>query len=109
VGRSQIRIIDSNGEITTFDAVATGDPGGYVANITFPESGTWRWEVTQGDFAPHDMGTIEVTAASNLVTSGRPRLPWLLLSGLAVSIGLLASRTMNLVRARRPQQPTVVD
>ena len=65
VGQSQVRILDANGTVTAFDAAPAGETGRYSVSITFPESGTWQWEVTLGDFASHPMGTVEVTPAAN--------------------------------------------
>ena len=34
-----------SGESITADAVAQGEPGHYVATLTFPSAGTWSWEI----------------------------------------------------------------
>lgn len=109
VGGSQVRIIDSNGKITTFDAVATGETGRYAVTITFPESGTWQWEVTQGQFAPHEMGAIEVRPpTSDSAASGSAR-PWLLPTALVLAIGLIALQGASPSRIRRPSDTVTAD
>ena len=109
VGASQVRITDSNGTVTTFDSVPTGEPGRYSVSITFPESGTWQWEVDQGDFGPYEIGSTEVApAASAAITSGSA-LRWLLPLGLVLVLGLVAVQLVDLTRARRPARPVRAD
>jgi len=109
VGSSQVRIIDSNGAVTAFDAVATGEPGRYSVSIAFPESGTWQWEVTQGVFAFHELGTVEVTPAMAAVATTGSVLRWLLPMALVLAIGLVAVQVADLAKARRPRHPIRAD
>jgi hypothetical protein len=101
VGSSQVRIIDSSGAAISFDGVPSGQPGRYSVSITFPDAGTWQWEVTMGRFASHPMGTTEVaTAAIGSVETGSV-LRWLLPAALLLVIGLVATQVAGLVSVRR--------
>ena len=87
VGDSQVRITASDGTVAAFDSVPTGEVGKYAVSITFPESGSWRWEVTQGGFATHEMGTIDVVAPVNS-QSASSVLRWLLPIALVLVVAL---------------------
>ena len=101
VGDSQVVIVDATGSKTAFDAVALGQPGRYSVSITFPESGSWDWEVTMGPFSSHRMGTIDVREA--IVESGAGESParWMLPVALLLVIGLIATQVADLANSRR--------
>ena len=101
VGSSEVRIVDSNGTVTEFDAVAAGQPGQYTVAVTFPESGTWQWEVTLGAFAAQEMGTVEVAAAALGAAASGSTLRWLLPAALILVIGLIAVQVADLAKTRR--------
>lgn len=61
---TEIRFFDRTGEVVTFQGESTGEVGHYVAEVTIPEPGTYRWDVTAGYFPAHELGTIEVGPAS---------------------------------------------
>ena len=105
VGITQVRILDADGAVTAFDATPTGETGRYSVSITFPESGTWQWEVTLGAFASQPMGTIEVTPAVNAVAASGSWLRWLLPMALVLVIGLVAIQVGDLARTRRSSPP----
>lgn len=101
VGTSVVRIIDSGGTLTEFVAVPTGELGRYAVTVTFPASGTFQWEVTQGDFESYQLGTIEVNAAAAAAAGASALLRWLLPTALVLVIGLIAIQAMSMFRNRR--------
>jgi hypothetical protein len=101
VGTSVVRIRDSHGALTEFEAVTTGEVGRYHVTVTFPAAGSFLWEVTQGDFEPYQLGTIEVSAAAASVAASGEVLRWLLPSLLVLVIGLIAFQVMAMIRNRR--------
>lgn len=58
------------GDVLVFPGVADGPEGHYVAEVTVPEEGTYQWEVIQGGFASHDLGTLVVGEARVAESSG---------------------------------------
>ena len=105
VGNSQVRIFAGDGAVTVFDATPAGETGRYSVSITFPDSGTWQWEVTLGDFASHPMGTVEVTPAMNATGTSGSWLRWLLPLALVLVIGLVAVQVAELAKTRRSSPP----
>ena len=101
VGTSEVRIFDSNGSGTVFEATPTGETGRYSVSVNFPESGSWRWEVTLGDFPAQDMGQVEVAATPG-TSAITPALRVLLPLALIVFLGLLAWQAAGMARSRRP-------
>lgn len=102
VGTSMVRIRDNKGAVTEFEAVPTGEVGRYTVTVTFPAAGSFLWEVTQGDFEAHQLGTIEVSAAAAAAAAASGGLlRWLLPTLLALVIGLIAVQSMAMVRNRR--------
>ena len=68
-GQTPIRVDDTrvqitaNGTTTSFAGEADGALGHYVATVTFPAAGSYRWQITQGPFAPQELGDVTVLAA----------------------------------------------
>ena len=48
-----VRITDGGGKTSTFAAKPAGEPGTYVAEVTFPSAGTWRFEIWDGFSQTH--------------------------------------------------------
>jgi hypothetical protein len=61
-GLVAIAVTTSEGVTTVFPARAQELPGRFVATVTFPVAGTYRWEVRQGWFPSQDLGPITVAA-----------------------------------------------
>ena len=101
VGQSEVRVIDGNGDVMTFGATRLPERGRYQVTVTFPQSGLWTWEVTQGDFGTHPMGPISVSPGMTAAAAADSLLAWLLPLALAISIGLVAVQIVNLTRQRR--------
>jgi hypothetical protein len=104
VGQSEVRVTGGDGSVTTFVAARLPEKGRYQVTVTFPESGLWTWEVTQGDFGIHPMGPISVSPSAMAAAGGSP-LGWLLPLSLAIAIGLIAVQIVNLSRQRRQAPP----
>jgi len=102
VGPSEVRIFDSNGSGTVFEATATGETGRYSVSVNFPESGNWRWEVTLGDFPPQEMGEVEVAPPATGTSSMIPSLRILLPLALLALLGLIAWQVAGLAKGGRP-------
>ena len=59
-----IRITSAaSGKQITFDGRRDGAVGHYVARVSFPAAGGWKWEALQDWFGPHPLGELEVAAA----------------------------------------------
>jgi hypothetical protein len=68
---AEIVVRNGTGKVLSYPATAQGAAGHYVANVYFPASGTYTWQVTQGTFfAPYDLGTIAVLGP---VTASQPQ------------------------------------
>ena len=91
-----------NGSELFFPAEPTGPAGHYVAEVNFPEAGSWTWAVRQGWFAEQILGPIEVASgpARTAEASGY-RWPGLVRFGLPVLALLFgAAAVVDLVSAR---------
>ena len=74
-GSTEIQILAPDGHQTlSFKGVQTGPTGHYVAKVRFPAEGKWSWAVTQGPFAPQQLGTVDVLAAAG-AASAQPAAP----------------------------------
>lgn len=71
VGRTEILALASSGRTLSFPGKAEGAVGHYVATVFFPTSGSYTWQVTQGDFAPQDLGRITILAAAGTSTADK--------------------------------------
>jgi len=98
VGPSSILITDFAGTTTEFEAARSKGVGRYTVDISLPAEGSFTWQVTQGGFAPHEMGSFEVTSS---VGAAAPIASFLLPAAFALVVGLLALQVFAMVR-RRP-------
>lgn len=88
-----------------FAAEPLGDVGHYVAEVTFPDDGTWSWAVRQGWFADQALGIVELAPRSDLPAAGGYRWPVVVRVGLpALALVLAASAALDLSRDRRRRQ-----
>jgi hypothetical protein len=71
-GGSSLIFTDDSGNIVTFDAEPTGEPGRYQVEVTLPSAGSWEWQVTQGPFEAQQMGELTVGAGAPDATSSSP-------------------------------------
>ncbi len=68
-------VTDTRGATESFTAHAEGPVGHYVAAVTFPAAGSYRWSVEQGWFGSQDLGTVRVGTADAAVDPGSDRWP----------------------------------
>jgi len=98
VGSTSVLVTDSGGKVTEFEATSTGEVGRYTVQVTFPESGTFTWQVSQGPFQAHDLGSVDVAAGSTIAASSLTST--LLPIAFALVIGLLGVQIFALIRKR---------
>jgi hypothetical protein len=71
VDKTEILALASSGRTLSFPGKSEGAVGHYVATVFFPASGTYSWQVTQGDFAPQDLGRVTIMAAAGTSTTDK--------------------------------------
>ncbi|MCA1734788.1 MAG: hypothetical protein LC739_01340 [Actinobacteria bacterium] len=97
VGSTSVLVTDSGGKVTEFEATSTGEVGRYTVQVTFPESGTFTWQVSQGPFQAHDLGSVDVAGATAAAAASTGLL---LPIAFALVVGLLAVQIFALIRKR---------
>lgn len=55
---------DDTGTVVSAEIRAEGEEGRYVVGLTFPEAGTWTWQVTLRELGTDSSGTIEVATST---------------------------------------------
>jgi ABC-type branched-subunit amino acid transport system permease subunit len=98
-----IRIVGAGGEADQFAAKPTGTPGHYRAEVTFPASGEWRWEIWDGFSQTHTY--TPVTIARGGSETPFPTAP--VAGGLLAALGLAALGFLVLRRRRLAPQPAL--
>jgi len=91
-----VRITDGTGEITTFAAKPAGEPGTYVAEVTFPSAGTWRYEIWDGFSQTHTYSPVTIGDGGD---ASFPTVP--VTAGLLAAMAL-AGALLVALRKRRP-------
>lgn len=71
VDKTEIVAVAVSGRTLSFPGKSDGAVGHYVATVFFPAGGTYTWHVTQGDFAPQDLGKLSVIAAAGTTTDDK--------------------------------------
>lgn len=71
VSKTEILAVAVSGRTLSFPGRSEGAVGHYVATVFFPAGGTYTWQVTQGDFAPQDLGKITILAAAGTATDDK--------------------------------------
>ena len=89
-----VRITDGRGEITTFAAKPAGEPGTYVAEVTFPSAGTWRYEIWDGFSQTHTYSPVTIGG-------GDASFPTAPVGGIVLAALALAGALVVLLRRRR--------
>ena len=93
----------ATGETLRFVGQPDGKPGQYVAEVTFPQGGSWAWSVSQGDFAMHELGELTVSAAPVVPEAATASLPiWGLVAAAAttIALGMFTAQLVSLLRRR---------
>ncbi len=93
-----------NGAYHRFEATQQGVAGHYVATVTLPDEGAYRWEVT-GTFVPADLGTLDVTAAAGGGSSWAWNIVQWGSATLAVAMASLAAVDIRRHRRQRAAAP----
>ena len=96
-----IIVTDGKQRLTTA-AVATGEPGVYHADVTFPTAGTWRYVVDDGFTQRHTYPPVEIGGGSGAPSapSADDGTPWAAI-GLAALAGLAAAGLLFTMQRRR--------
>lgn len=90
-----------------FAAEPVGAVGHYVAEVTFPDDGTWSWAVRQGWFADQELGDLELApvSAPSAATAAHRGPAWLRYGLPVLAIVLAAGAGRELVRnGQRPRR-----
>lgn len=96
----------STGQVKTFDARPTDEPGVYVAKVVFPSQGKWSYEVYDG-FTQYGGAQTHKFTTIDIGTGGGGSLPFFAIIGLgtlalgAVAVIYLLARRVR-VRAPAP-------
>jgi hypothetical protein len=98
----RIMVTDASGGTEAFAARPEGTTGHYVAAVTFPVAGAYRWSVVQGWFGPQDLGTIDVQPTATPADAGVQRWPLAWRVGLPVVAVALALAAILDRRRRVP-------
>jgi hypothetical protein len=91
-----IRITDEAGTIETFAATPAGEPGTYVAHVTFASSGTWRWEIWDGFSQTHTYSPVTIG------DGGDASFPTVPVTAAVLAVLTLAGVALVALRRRRP-------
>lgn len=115
VDGTEIVVLAASGKRLGFPGTQQGAVGHYTAAVSFPATGTYTWQVTQGIWAPQDLGTLTVLAAqasdgnatdgSAIARAPSPAVPagdpvrTMLPFAAAAAIAMFLWRTATVVRA----------
>jgi len=87
----------------SFAATPTGKPGVYHAEVRFPSSGTWKYEIDDGFSQVHTFKPVVVGPGS--APSSFPALP---VGGIALALLLAAALVLFVRRSRTAPQPAPI-
>lgn len=105
-GISPVVRIRNGDRYQEFAAAPAGEPGRYVADVTFPASGTWAWEIWDGFSQTHTYAPVAIGPATGAGDGSFPTLP--VGVGVLVLGGGLAG-ILFLARRRRAAPRPVLD
>ena len=78
-----------------FTATPTGEPGRYAADVTFPEAGTWQWEIWDGFSQTHTYAPVTIGGGAGAGDGSFPTLP------VGIVVVMLAGALGVILVARR--------
>jgi hypothetical protein len=93
--RPTVRIANEAGTTESFDARPAGEPGTYLATVTFPSAGVWRYEIWDGFSQTHTYSPVTIGDGGGSF----PTVP--VAAGVLVAL-CLAGLTLVALRRRRP-------
>ena len=108
-----VRIENDEGVVQTFKAKPTGEPGGYVAAVTFPSDGRWRWRIFDGftDAVPHIPPPVDIGPATGAVAiplgtavPDENTFPWPQTIAIGLLVLLFAAGWFVLTGSVRPRE-----
>lgn len=102
-GLSPVVRIRNGDDVREFAATPTGKTGVYHAEIVFPASGTWAYEIDDGYSQTHTFKPIEVGPVS--APSSFPTVP---VGGIALALLLAAALALFVRRSRNAPQPAAL-
>lgn len=70
LGEVSVVVRSDSGREETFPARPDGPFGHFVADVTFPGSGSFTWTVNQGWFGPYELGDVKVAGSGAGRSSG---------------------------------------
>jgi uncharacterized protein (DUF58 family) len=104
-----IELVLADGTIQFFEAVSDGEPGHYVATVSFPTAGSYEWHARMDWFGTYELGAIEVAAPQSAADSSAggsvwPDLRWATLVG-SIALAGVAISDFVIARSRRRTAP----
>jgi hypothetical protein len=88
-----------------FEAMPTGKPGVYVAEVVFPSAGTWRYSVDDDFSQVHTFAPVQV--GGPVAAPARGDFPIWVIAPIAAGALALAALGVALVRRRAPAVPAL--
>jgi hypothetical protein len=94
-----------NGDVSReFTATATGEPGRYAVDVTFPSAGTWDWEIWDGFSQTHTYAPVSIGPDPGIGDGSFPPLPlWI----AVVAVGGAFVFVLIARRRRTPPRPVL--
>jgi hypothetical protein len=97
-----VEIVLADGTVEFFAATNAGGAGHYIAEVAFPSTpGEYSWNLRMGWFGSHDLGTLDVTSASQGDDPGGRSWTTARWVSLILAVVLAAVAVTDLTRTRR--------
>ena len=109
VTKTEIVAVAVSGRTLSFPGTSQGPVGHYVATVFFPAGGTYTWQVTQGDFAPQDLGKITILAAAGTATDDKKAADKTAADKAAADKALTADKAAALDKAAAAEKAAASD
>ena len=88
----------ADGDELRFAGSATGNAGEYVAEVTVPTEGTWKWHLSLGFYGDQSLGTTSVSSGSLSGDTAVDALKVVLPLATLAALALLIVQIVELVR-----------
>lgn len=109
VDKTEILAVATSGRTLSFPGKSQGGVGHYVASVFFPAGGTYTWQVTQGAFAPQDLGAVTILAAAGTTSDKAAAADKTALDKAAADKALPADKAAALDKAAAAEKAAVAD